>query len=195
MNMFMEIVLSEERVDRFLGTLREVTDEGCWLWGRAPTGRHREVHVGRAAHRVGQQRRTWGSVRIGAHVFSYLLFVGPVPDGRQVLHTCAQPECVQPGHLYAGTHDENMADRLRDGGYRSVTGERQHNARVTDAEVLTMRAQYAAGGVTFYDLAELYAITWRQAWNIVRGKQRAGLPGAVPVTDEERRRHGYPHQR
>jgi hypothetical protein len=160
--------LAAQYVERFLSGIREVTADGCWLWG--PTN-PRKSH-----HQVQYARR-----RMGAHVFSYWLFVGALAPGQQVNHTCRHAHCVQPGHLYAGSHAQNMRDRWDDAGYYGVSGERHHNARVSDANVVAMREAYRRGGVSFKTLGERYGITWTQAWNIVRGTQRRDLPGAVPV--------------
>jgi hypothetical protein len=41
--------------------------------------------------------------------------VGPIPDGMLVLHTCDNPPCVNPDHLYLGTWKDNMQDRIKRG--------------------------------------------------------------------------------
>ena len=43
-----------------------------------------------------------------AHVVAYELFVGPVPDGRELDHLCRVPACVRPTHLEPVTHAENL---------------------------------------------------------------------------------------
>ena len=49
------------------------------------------------------------------------LYVGPVPKGLEVCHHCDIPACVNPEHLFLGTHKENMEDRDRKG--RAIAGQ------------------------------------------------------------------------
>lgn len=72
---------------------------GCWIWlgtidkyGYAKLG---STHFGRKAHRA-----------------SYTVFKGPIPDGLEVDHVCREKRCVNPEHLEAVTHDENMRRRF-----------------------------------------------------------------------------------
>lgn len=71
---------------------------GCWFW---------ELYVdpkgyGRMVNAEGRSVTT--------HRESYRLFLGPIPAGLWVLHKCDQPGCVNPAHLFLGTHQDNMDD-------------------------------------------------------------------------------------
>lgn len=79
-----------------------VCPTGCWVWMgcKLPRG----------------YGRFWkdGGMRL-AHRVAYELFTGPIPDGLQLDHLCRVPGCVNPAHLEAVTHAENVrrGDRTR----------------------------------------------------------------------------------
>lgn len=77
------------------------TEGGCWLWtgARSGSGRGNFMPDGR---RSGKRRMVY------AHRFAYELLVGPVPEGLELDHLCRIPLCVNPEHLEAVTHQENV---------------------------------------------------------------------------------------
>ena len=58
----------------------------------------------------GYGRITQNGKRARAHRVAFELFVGPIPSGMHVLHRCDNPPCVNPSHLFIGTHLDNMRD-------------------------------------------------------------------------------------
>src|SRR5215472_15435157 len=75
---------------------------GCWPWtGTTMTNGYGVLYIGP------------GKPRMLAHRFSYEMHTGaPVAEGLFVLHRCDSPWCVNPEHLYAGTHHDNMRDMV-----------------------------------------------------------------------------------
>lgn len=124
--------------DRFEAKVERCLVSGCWLWTDAPDG----CGYGRLG--------LPGNRMIKAHRLSYELHVGPIPDGLQVLHRCDTPPCVNPAHLFIGTHGDNMADRDRKGrgNYMPpppMPGSRHPRAKLDEAQVAALRARIAAG--------------------------------------------------
>ena len=91
---------------------RVARGEACWLW----TGNTDAEGYGRIALENGLVRRT--------HQAAWIVTYGPIPPGLHVLHECDNPPCVNPAHLWLGTHADNMADRDAKGrgryGWRSL---------------------------------------------------------------------------
>lgn len=126
--------------------------DGCWNY----TGYTNPKHYGKI-HHDGKVDRV--------HRLSYELFVGPIPPGLFVLHSCKSRRCFNPEHLGTGTHQENMDQMVSQG--RSCGGERHPRARLTEAMVIEIR-RLAATGTNVRDLARCFSIQPYYANKIIR---------------------------
>lgn len=118
--------------DRFMSYVEKEGPNSCWEW----TG----AHDGRGGY--GSFKLCAGH-SIGAHRYAYLTFIGPIPDGVLVCHTCDNPGCVNPAHLFLGSDADNAQDAARKG--RMPRGENHPNAILTRAQVIEIRALYESG--------------------------------------------------
>ena len=129
----------------------------CWLW----RGTIRDKGYGTLGH---------GGKMLRAHRVAYELFVGPIPRGLSVLHSCPtrdNPACVQPAHLRVGLHPDNMADAVARGSY---AGEGNGRAKLTTADVRAIRAAAPRGRQLALALAEQYGVSHGQVYLIWSGK-------------------------
>jgi hypothetical protein len=103
-----------------------------------------------------------------AHRASYREFVGEIPTGMFVCHRCDVRHCINPEHLFLGSNQENIADMVSKG--RNALGERNHKAKLTEADVKMVRHLYSAERKTYRAIGELYGVTEQAVYAIIRGK-------------------------
>ena len=110
-------------------------------------------------------------VTVKAHRYAYEITHGPVPPGKMVLHSCDNPPCCNPGHLYLGDAKQNAADRTACG--RSDNGrqraDRNPRAKLTCEKVSNIRAALSAGA-TNKALGKRYRVHHSTISAIRRGK-------------------------
>ncbi|GAG49732.1 unnamed protein product, partial [marine sediment metagenome] len=128
----------------------------CWEWLADKNGEG----YGRI-QRLGKPYR--------AHRVAWELANGPIPEGMYVLHHCDNPACVNPRHLWLGTHLDNARDRNSKG--RQASGETHGQAKLTETEVLAIRKDKRSQRV----LGKLYSVSDVQIGRIKRGVRWAWL--------------------
>lgn len=139
--------------ERFWAKVSKSSLDLCWMWTAARNKRGYGVIVDR-------------DVSFLAHRLSWSLANGAIPSGLCVLHKCDVRACVNPDHLFLGTHLDNMADKTAKG--RQARGSKSWNAKLSEADVLAIRktvgsakevaAQYGVGVSIIGDIRR------RQRW-------------------------------
>jgi hypothetical protein len=137
-------MIDYKSIKRFWSKVNKLND--CWEW----TGSLNEWGYGRFYFAAKEWR---------AHRFSWLLHFGPIPIDQLVLHTCDNPKCINPNHLFLGSHIDNMRDKIRKKRYKSQTGDKNFAAKLSEQDVLNIRYQYISSKISQYKLAEHYGVT------------------------------------
>jgi len=102
-----------------------------------------------------------------AHQLSFILHCGEIPNGMLVCHTCDNPGCVNPSHLFLGTPNDNVQDMMLKGRYIHPTS-RGHYLKISPAmkeEILSLKDKH-----TSFEVAKMYNISFSRVCQIWRGE-------------------------
>ena len=114
---------------RFRQMLGATTESGCILWnGRLNTQGYGIINLDKTRK------------KLLAHRAAYLIANGPFDKSLHVLHHCDTPKCVNHKHLFLGTQQDNMADKVSKN--RQLRGKTSPLAKLTDALVLEIRQRW-----------------------------------------------------
>lgn len=141
----------------------DINESGCWNW----SGYCDKDGYARYSHR--------GKTNSVAQ-FVFEMAYGKARGSLSVCHTCDNPRCIRPSHLFLGTTKDNMLDAKNKGRLVGARGEKQWNHYFTANQVLGIRKGYEGmkgkrGAIAF--LAREYETNWgtiakivkRQRWN------------------------------
>lgn len=133
---------------RFWGQVSKKGPNDCWEWLGSKAGTYKEYG-----------RISFNGRADGAHRVSWILHNGPIPDGMDVLHRCDNPGCVNPAHLWLGTHAENMIDKARKGRVviEPLRGENHPLSKLTPDKVREIRS--LSGIMTHREMSREFGVS------------------------------------
>lgn len=147
-------------MDRLMANVKKT--DGCWL-------------------RTTQLGRRYGAMMLDGkmvltHRAAYMLLVGPIPEGLNILHRCDNTLCINPAHLFLGTQKDNVQDMFskgRAGVYRGMQGRtkgtRIATAKLNDEAVAVIRTDYSSG-LSITKIARKNGVDFKTIHNIIHGK-------------------------
>lgn len=136
-------------------------DDKCWEWQAG------KIYGGYGI-------KAWPGGEQLAHRVSWIVNNGEIPDGLWVLHSCDNPSCVNPKHLFLGTPKDNTNDMKAKGrgSHRPPKGDKHPNHKITDRQVNDIIKRYQSNEATQAQLAKEYNVSKSCMTNIVNGKTR-----------------------
>ena len=152
---------TDELRQRFWSYVDTRAPNDCWVWSG-----------GRFTDEYGQFRA--GSRKVKSHRIAFELSCGrAVKTGLIVCHSCDNPPCCNPTHLFEGTHKDNAQDREAKGrGARFnlpvLRGEDNPAAKLCSGQVLEIRL-LRQSGLSLRAIAHRYCVSVSQVRNIVKG--------------------------
>lgn len=130
--------------------------DGCWEWTAYK-------------NKKGYGQFFFNNAIIGAHRVSLILAGQTIPSGCHVLHQCNNPSCVNPEHLYIGTNDDNVADKMRENRQWRPIGEKHHKTKLINQDILRIRDMHRCGARQV-DIASWFNVTKTVIWHIIHRK-------------------------
>lgn len=143
--------IPKKTIDLFFQNIEKTSD--CWLWEKGSLLK-------------GYGLFALNGANILAHRFSYLYHYGELPNNLMVCHTCDNPKCVNPKHLFLGTSKENLQDMAKKGRRK---GEKHACAKLTENQVLDIRKRVQNGEKPTV-VAKKFNISYNYLRDIVRRK-------------------------
>ena len=143
--------------------------ESCWLWIGG------KFDSGYGLYKV-------QSLTMRAHRVSWMVNVGPIPQGMCVCHDCPggdNPLCVRPDHLWIGTSPENTKDKMNKGRHRYQFGENHYAAKLSDQDVVNIRSRLGTRRGIQASIAREYGVSTSLISAIANGQRRVPPPQKV----------------
>lgn len=150
-------------LDRFEEKITYEPMSGCWLWVGAVHG-----EFGYGSFRLGDSPKK-------AHRAAWVLYKGGIPEDLHVLHRCDNPGCVNPDHLFLGTHDDNMKDMKGKGRTKFFHSEDHPNSKLTNVQVNEIR-ELNKKGISCIEIAKRFPIGKSMANYICNGRSWRHVP-------------------
>jgi len=100
--------MKKENVIEKLMSSYTLSESGCWVWNGKSKSRYPLIRVGKEIYLL--------------HRLVYQLFVDKIPEGGCILHRCDNTRCMNPEHLFLGTHADNAEDKVKKGRARFAPG-------------------------------------------------------------------------
>lgn len=128
--------------------------DNCWIWNKSKDS-------------FGYGLFYIGGTYYRAHRYSYELFIGKIPEGKIIMHTCDNPPCINPDHLVPGTLEENNKDKAAKG--RQIKGVDSFSAILDEQKVILIR-KLRGEGRSYKELAIEFNVSKHTIYDLCNGR-------------------------
>jgi hypothetical protein len=145
-------------IQRISESYIEDKETGCWNWQKK------------------LDKKGYGRIRVKdtnskdrmmlAHRASFEVHHGQIPSSTLVCHKCDNPRCVNPSHMFIGTHKDNSDDKINKGRDRHATGEENGISKINQKTVDEIRAS----ALSLRQLASIYGLSYGHVGKIKRNE-------------------------
>ncbi len=167
-------MIDSELKERFWKNVDKKGVDECWPWTASANGDGYKTGGG-----YGQLQKN--RKKLKAHRISYEIHNGKIPDGKWVLHSCGKSLCVNPNHLYIGTHQDNVNDKQLHGTQNR--GTTHYKARLTEEQVQEIRWFLFVDKIPREEIAEMYGMSEWAIYDIQRDRRWGWLPKTLALLE------------
>ena len=143
---------------------------GCWLWD--------------SRNKFGYGIFFAFGLNHQAHRISFMMHKGKIPNDKLICHKCDIRNCVNPAHLWLGSHSDNMHDMIMKG--RQALGERHFSAKLSKKEVLAAKSLYETGKYTKPEIARFLRVGVSTIHSITKGINWKHIPSIDSILSLEK---------
>lgn len=140
--------MAKTDLERFMAKAYQEPNTGCWLFSCCGSDGYGTFYYEQKVQR--------------AHRAAYKMFRGQIPEKTEVCHSCDVPSCVNPAHLFLGSHLDNMTDMYRKNRRIAARGDKCRSTiltpekvkliRASTSPVKTMASEYGVSTILIYQI-------------------------------------------
>ena len=155
-------------MQRFFDKINK-SEDGCWLWTAGGRG-------------TGYGAIKYNGKIVDAHRVSWILHFGEIPEGMFICHKCDVRKCVNPDHLFIGTHKDNMQDCIKKGRFvrseisQFKNGNKPPNRHYSELFIkLILDGIKNKGELSLKNLSEMYGVSYQFIRDLNTGRTFSAL--------------------